>query len=167
MTWWLETEIFLWVVVSKGFTFTNLHTCPIPIKWSFLIPVVKRHSQCNRRFTHLQIFPYSLRSCLWFPVVDNTFTFTDLHTCPIPMRWSFWIPVVKRAFTLQQKIYTFTNISLFFEVMFLIPCSGQHIYIYAFTQMSNTYFVIFLNPCSTEHLHCNRRFTIYRITNIF
>ena len=45
---------------------------------------------------------------------------------------------------MQQKIYTFTNISLFFEVMFLIPFSGQHIYIYAFTQMSNTYFVIFL-----------------------
>ena len=123
----IRDRIFLWVVVSKGFTFTNLHTCPIPMKWSFWIPVVKRHSQCNRRFTHLQIFPYSLRSCLWFPVVDNTFTFTDLHTCPIPMRWSFWIPVVKRAFTLQQKIYTFTNISLFFEVMFLIPCSGQHI----------------------------------------
>ena len=105
MTWWLETEIFLWVVVSKGFTFTNLHTCPIPMKWSFLIPVVKRHSQCNRRFTHLQIFSYSLRSFL-----------------------------------------------------FMIPCSGQYIYIYRFTHMSNTYEIKFLNPCSEEGIH--RPFTM-------
>ena len=62
-------------------------------------------------------------------------------------------PCREEAFTMQQKIYTFTNISVFFEVLFMIPGSGQYIYIYRFTHMSNTYEMKFLNPCSEEGIH--------------